>query len=104
MSIDVGAIIEKLKSFSTPELCDSLGMFHAMHYSMKPLFSKGTIVGRAVTIDLPTGSSKIVNEVIATLKSGDVLVVAARGNCESACWGDFRSTLAKKTQRYCCSA
>lgn len=89
-------LVERLKTFTTPELCDGLGLFHAMHHSVKPLFGEGVVAGPAVTVDLPTGESKLVPDVIEKLAPGDVLVIAARGNCESASWGDFRSHLAAR--------
>lgn len=94
MTPEVADIVKRLKGFSTPELCDGAGIFHAMHHTVKPLWGEGTVVGPAVTVDLPTGESKIVRDVIDSLVPGDVLVIAARGNCESSCWGDYRSRLA----------
>ena len=93
---DLNEIIEKLKGYSTPEICDGIGVFHAMHHTVKPLFDCGTVVGRAVTLELPIGESKLGRDVIDILNPGDVLVIASGGNCEASCWGDFRSKLAAK--------
>lgn len=94
--MSVKDIIERLKTFSTPEICDGMGLFHAMYHDVKPLFECGTVVGKAVTVEVPTGESKIIADVIKDLAPGDVLVIAAKGNLESSCWGDMRSCLAAK--------
>ena len=97
MSMDtVENIIERLKAFSTPEICDGVGLFHAMYHDVKPLFECDTVVGKAVTVEVPTGEAKIIADVIKQLMPGDVLVIAAKGNLESACWGDLRSRMALK--------
>lgn len=85
----------KLETFSTTEICDAIGVFHAMDYTMKPVIPTGTAAGPAVTLDLPLGESAAVVDVIRHLKEGDILVIAGRDARNSACWGDQRSAYAK---------
>lgn len=84
-------LIEKLKSFTTPELCDGAGLYHSMHWQIKPWIGRMKICGPAVTVDVPSGEGSIVADAILSLSEGDVLVVAGKGNCECSYWGDHRS-------------
>lgn len=84
-------LLKRLSEFTVPELCDGAGVYHAMDYRIKPWLGRTKILGPAVTVDVPVGESKLVAEAVRTAKAGDVIVVSARGNCNSACWGDQRS-------------
>lgn len=88
-------LLERLRNFSTPELCDGAGLYHAMDYRIKPGFACPKIVGTAVTVDVPTGEGSLVADAILLLQPGDVLVVAGKGNCQCSYWGDHRSLCAK---------
>lgn len=89
------ALLDALRDFSTPELCDGAGLYHSMDYRIKPRISHEKIVGTAVTVDVPTGEGRLVAEAILSLKPGDVLVVSGKGNCQCSYWGDHRSLCAK---------
>lgn len=95
MGLTISEIIEKLRHYSTPELCDGAGVYHAMDWEIKPwIGEKRKIVGTAVTVDVPAGEGGIVADAIHQLKKGDILVVAGKGNCKSSYWGDHRSLCA----------
>lgn len=85
-----------LLSYSTCELCDGMDKLTAMDSSIKPFISKKRICGHAVTIDIPTTSCAKVMEAIEAAKSGDIIVIAAHGNCNTAMWGDYRTRIALK--------
>ena len=89
------ALLARLREFSTPELCDGAGLYHAMDYQIKPGFACPKIVGIAVTVDVPTGDGSLVSDAILLLQPGDILVVAGKGNCQCSYWGDYRSLCAK---------
>ena len=82
-------LIERLRVFTTPELCDGAGL-----YRIKPWIGRTKIVGPAVTVDVPSGEGDIVADAILELQEGDVLVVAGKGNCDCSYWGDHRSICA----------
>ena len=86
--------IERLREFTTPELCDGAGLYHTMDAEIRHRVGKEKIVGRAVTVEVPSGEGALVAEAILFLKKGDVLVVAGRGNCDASYWGDHRSICA----------
>ena len=88
-------IIEKLHDYTTPELCDGAGLYHAMDYRIKPQFDSPGIVGTAVTVDVPTGEGSMVAEAILQLEPGTVLIVSGKGNCQCSYWGDHRSLCAQ---------
>lgn len=87
-------LLERVAHFSTPELCDGMTPFHAMHYQVKP-FVGGKIVGPAFPVDVPMGSSDLVAQAIDQAQPGDILVLAGQGNCYGSLWGDFKSLCAK---------
>lgn len=89
------ALVEKLRGFTTPELCDGMGVYRSMDYHIKPRAGKEKIVGTAFTVDVPSGEGGIIADAILQLKEGDVMVIAGKGNCASSYWGDHRSICAK---------
>lgn len=88
-------LVKRLLGFTVPELCDGMGFFRVMDYQIKPRIGTGRIGGYALTVDVPEGESGIVPETILMLKEDDVLVIAGKGNCNYAYWGDHRSLCAK---------
>ena len=57
-------LIERLRRYTTPELCDGAGTFHTMDYHIKPRAAQRKIVGTAFTVELPKGVSGIVPDAI----------------------------------------
>ncbi|MCR5809840.1 MAG: RraA family protein [Lachnospiraceae bacterium] len=92
------ALVEKLRGFTTPELCDGMGVYRSMDYHIKPRAGREKIVGTAFTVDVPSGEGGIIADAILQLKEGDVMVIAGKGNCASSYWGDHRSICAKLMQ------
>jgi len=84
-------IIEKLREFSTCDLCDGSVVYSSMDYLIKPFTSDKRIVGPAVTLKLPLGDSLLVTKALALCKPGDILVIDGRGSNNNALWGDHRS-------------
>ena len=71
-------IIEKLKTFTTSELCDGFGngRYRTMDYHIKRQVTNKNIVGRAYPVDTPYGISGIIPNAILDAKEGDVIIVA----------------------------
>lgn len=93
--MDKERIIEKLRCYTTPELCDGAVEYRTMEYYIKPLASAMKIVGTAFTVEAPKGVSGIIPDAIMEAKAGDILVIAGQGECNKSYWGDHRSTCAK---------
>ena len=72
-------LIEKLRTFTVPELCDGCADPNVMDYRIKPAFGTPHICGRAVTLDIPEGIAGKVSDAIMELKEGDILVIAGKG-------------------------
>lgn len=87
-------LLERLRTFTVPELCDGSECPQVMDHQIKPRVNRKSIVGTAVTVDVPSGEGKLVAEAIHSLQEGDVLVVSGKGNCEYSYWGDHRSICA----------
>lgn len=87
-------LVEQLKGFSVPELCDGAGLYHAMDYRIKPWLGRTKILGPALTVDVPSGEGGIVAEAILQAKEGEIIVIGGKGNCDCSYWGDHRSLCA----------
>ncbi len=72
-------ILSRMRTFSTPELCDGAGLYHVMDYHIKSRVAGKKIVGTAVTVDVPMGEGGIIPDAILMLKPGNVLVIAGKG-------------------------
>lgn len=88
------SVLERLKEFTVPELCDGAGLYHSMDHHIKPWLGRQKIVGTALTVDVPSGEGGIVPDAILMADEGDVLVIAGKGNCGCSYWGDHRSLCA----------
>lgn len=89
-------LLERVGSYSAPELCDGTLVYNAMDYRIKPMVTTQKIVGQAVTLKLMLGDSLLVTKALSLCKPGDVLVIDGRGSGNNALWGDHRSLVAKK--------
>jgi len=95
MIMDIKTIIEKLRTFSTPELCDGATVLRSMDSSICHRVGSSKIVGTAFAVDVPDGEGALVARAINEAHSGDILVVGGHGNCSVSYWGDHRSICAK---------
>lgn len=89
-------VLARLAVYATPDLCDVAGIFDCMTSSIKPWVGAGKIVGPALTVRVPPGEGGIIPTAIELAQPGDIVVIAGKGNTESAYWGDQRSSLALK--------
>lgn len=94
MTIDK-QLIEELRKYSVPELCDGMDIYNTMDYTIKPMVTTQKIVGIARTINVPVGEGGAVAEFLVDVEEGEVIVIAGKGNCNSSYWGDHRSICAK---------
>ena len=87
-------MVEKLRDFSVPELCDGMEEPRVMDYQVKPLAAGRKIVGPAYTVNAPYGVSGIIPDALLEVQEGDVMVIAGKGECNHSYWGDHRSICA----------
>lgn len=95
MEIVSQEVLEQLRKFSVPELCDGMEVYNTMDYHIKPMVTTKKIVGQALTVKVPVGEGAIISKAIEQVKPGQVIVIAGQGNCKNACWGDHRSFCAQ---------
>lgn len=88
-------LVEQLRQFSTPELCDGCAERRVMDYHIKPCISEKRIVGPALTVDVPEDDGGFIPTAIEALEAGQVLVIAGKGFAYSSYWGDHRSLCAQ---------
>lgn len=94
-SLEMWEMIENLRGFSTPELCDGMSEPFVMDYQIKPMVTDRKIVGPAFTVKVPVGVSGIIPDALEKVVAGQVLVIAGGGFCERSYWGDHRSICAR---------
>ena len=68
--ISVRMLTERLKGFTTPELCDGAGLYHSMDWQIRPWVGNNRICGPAVTVDVPSGEGGIVADAILSERGG----------------------------------
>lgn len=88
-------LLERIRKFSAPELCDGSIVYNAMDYHIKPMAASRKICGPAVTVRLSMGDSLMVTKAIDIAKPGDVIVIDGRGSGNNALWGEYRSLACK---------
>ena len=77
-------LVERIGSFSTPPLSDSLNKFYTMNADIKPILDSIKIAGSALTVRLRPGDNLMLHKAIGEVKTGDVIVVDT-GNCRTNC-------------------
>lgn len=90
-------LLEKLRQFTVPELCDGFepGMYSTMDYEIQRKVTQKKIVGTALTVKVPAGEGAIVTNALEIVQPGEVIVIAGQGNMRSSYWGDHRSFCGK---------
>lgn len=88
-------LLDKIRNYSAPELCDGSIVYNAMDYHIKPMVTKQKICGPAITVKLSMGDSLMVTKAVDLAKPGDVIVIDGRGSGNNALWGDHRSLSCK---------
>ena len=88
------ALAERLRQFTTPELCDGVGDYRSMDPAICTRIGRPRIAGPALTVDLPSGEGSLVVDAIEQAQPGDVIVISGKGNCGCSYWGDHRSLCA----------
>ncbi len=83
-------VIETIGRAYTGFVLDRIGKRGAMHYSIKPITSGMRLCGAAVTVQGPDLSVR--RMAINLAQEGDILVVAAGGSKDFACFGDGTAT------------
>ena len=84
-------IIEKLRQFSTTELCDGMTEVRVLDPAIHRMVTKKKIVGPAFPIEIPAGVSGIIPDALPHVQPGQVIVIDAKGYRKQTCWGDYRS-------------
>ncbi|MEM7014932.1 MAG: RraA family protein [Verrucomicrobiota bacterium] len=99
MNEDPIAILDKLYSAVVADVLDGMGYRHrCLSADVQALTPNQKVCGRVFTAkaqpvnEIPDEPYKLEMEAIDTMQAGDVLVVDADGNRESAFWGELLST------------
>ncbi|MFC1646567.1 RraA family protein [Candidatus Omnitrophota bacterium] len=80
-------IIKGFKNVPTTIISDCMNRMNCMHAGMKSLISDVKMVGSAITVQCISGSNLMSHKAIYLAQAGDVIVVDARGDVNTAVWG-----------------
>jgi RraA family protein len=87
-SIERTDIVSRFKEdLSTASISDVTGQNYAMRSYIRPLVGGVKVAGYAVTVRTEPGDASKPTEAVELAKSGDIIVIDAKGSDESACWG-----------------
>ena len=75
----------------TATLHEVSGQQYAMDHGIKPIYPSARVVGRALTVTLPTADNLDLHRAIYQAQPGDVIVADANGYLESGIWGEITS-------------
>lgn len=89
-------LIEQLKTYSTPELCDGAIHNPAMDFGIQRKVTDKKVVGIAYTVDTGYCCSGIVPDAILAAEPESILVIDGHNYCGGSFWGDHRSICAVK--------
>ncbi len=88
-------LVAPFKEFIACNVCDALGRFGAMHYSIKPVAPGMKMAGTAITVRTRPCDNLLIYKAIELAQPGDVLVIANYEYETNATWGDLTSMMAK---------
>lgn len=83
------SIIHQFHNIPTTCISDVMNGLNNMHPAIKPLNEEHKFVGRALTVQIPVGDNLAVLRAIREAKTGDVIVIDAKGDEYRAIAGDF---------------
>jgi 4-hydroxy-4-methyl-2-oxoglutarate aldolase len=89
-------IRDSLLQFGSATLHEALGQTGALASAIKPLDPMRRLAGPAITVDARPGDNLVIHHALTLARSGEVLVVDAKGYAEAGPWGDIL-TLAAQT-------
>jgi 4-hydroxy-4-methyl-2-oxoglutarate aldolase len=87
--IEMDQIVSKFRNIPTTCISDAMDGLNNLHPSIKPLKEEYKLAGRAFTVKMPVGDNLAVLKAIREAKTGDVLVIDAKGDQYRAIAGDF---------------
>ncbi len=88
-------LVAPFKEFATCNVCDVLGRFGAMHYTIKPLVPGWKVAGPAITVRTRPCDNLLIYKALELAQPGDVLVISNYEYETNATWGDLTSMMAK---------
>jgi len=88
-------LVEPFKEFAACNVCDALGRFGAMHYTIKPVVPGWRLAGPAITVRSRPCDNLLIYKALELAQPGDVLVIANYQYETNATWGDLTSMIGK---------
>ncbi|PGZ95389.1 regulator [Bacillus pseudomycoides] len=83
------SILNEFMNIPTTCISDVMNGLNNMHPAIKPLKEEYKFAGRAFTVKIPVGDNLAVLKAIREAKTGDVIVIDAKGDQYRAIAGDF---------------
>jgi regulator of RNase E activity RraA len=88
-------LVEPFREFATCNVCDALGRFGAMHYTIKPVVPGWRVAGPAITVRTRPCDNLVIYKALELAQPGDVLVITNHEYETNATWGDLTSMIGK---------
>lgn len=89
-------VLRAIAALPTSILSDCMNRHQAMEAGVRPLVPSWRFCGPAFTVQSVESNNWGAHQAIAMAKSGDVIVIAARGALQSAVWGHVMTAAAKR--------
>lgn len=88
-------VAARLAAFGTATIFEAAGKRGAMSGVIRAVWPGARVVGRARTVTTPAADNLSLHWVLPDLQPGDVLVVDAQGDVQTAVWGDVMTAAAQ---------
>lgn len=88
-------VIERFKSFDTPEISDLMNRLYTMTPEIKNLINTEKITGPACTVKVFPGDNLMVHKALDIARPGDIIVVDAGGSSLNGIIGELIATKAR---------
>ncbi len=87
-------LVKELAHYGTALIADTMGRYGAMLPYIKPISSKVSLAGPAVTVQTYRSDNLMLHVGLELAEAGDVLVADAGGVENAGLWGDLMTTMA----------
>lgn len=87
--------VDALRGFPASIIGDELGRTSLLDSALVPRSQRVSFAGPIKTASCVTGDISAVMHLLDAAEAGDVLVIDARGHCETAIWGEIMQTTAE---------